>query len=412
METIQVRYTFIDNLPFNIQAYHKQIVYTDSAGNQYIAEAIPTNRPDSPSAVIDAETGGDSPFGPINSRIIPYDPDESYKELITSGDDLSNQWDSIKQTFEEIGNGQTPYRPFSQNSNTTVDEALQRAGLPLPSEDGVGHHFSPGSKGFEGIVGDLIDAIRALGNIDEWYKHIDELVDTFFRSSDKYRPPVRYDPLTLDLDGDGLETAGTTAGILFDQTGNGVKTGTGWVKPDDGFLVLDKNGNGLIDNGRELFGDSTLKSNGQLALDGFDALRDLDSNADGKVDVSDAQFNNLKVWRDLNQDGTTQNGELFTLGQLNIASINTGSTANSQTLPDGNQIADLGTYTRTDGSTGTTGEVTGNLGDINLAQDTFHRQFTTHPDTSVVASLPDMRGSGAVRDLREAANDYRWRMAA
>ncbi len=247
------------------------------------------------------------------------------------------------------------------------------------------------------------DETRQWSESSIWDK-IKDVFNDLVNSADKYRPPVRYDPLTIDLDGDGLETVGTSAGILFDPTGSGVKTGTGWVKPDDGFLVLDKNGNGLIDNGRELFGDSTIKSNGQLALDGFDALRDLDSNADGKVDVSDAQFNNLKVWRDLNQDGTTQNGELFTLGQLNIASINTGSTANSQTLPDGNQIADLGTYTRTDGSSGTTGEVTGNLGDINLAQDTFHRQFTTHPDTSAVASLPDMRGSGAVRDLREAAS--------
>ncbi len=239
---------------------------------------------------------------------------------------------------------------------------------------------------------------------DKFHKAISDFLSDLFNSAAKYVQPVRRDPLTLDLDGDGLETVGTNAGILFDPTGGGVKTGTGWVKPDDGFLVLDKNGNGTIDNGRELFGDSTLKSNGQLALDGFDALRDLDSNTDGKVDVSDAQFNNLKVWRDLNQDGTTQNGELFTLNQLGIASINVGSTVHSQTLADGNQIADLGTFTRVDGSSGTTGEVTGNLGDINLAQDTFHRQFTTHPDTSVVASLPDMRGSGAVRDLREAAS--------
>ena len=169
--------------------------------------------------------------------------------------------------------------------------------------------------------------------------------------------------------------------------------------------MLDKNGNGVIDNGRELFGDSTIKSNGQLALDGFDALADLDSNHNGKVDAGDARFGNLKVWRDLNQDGIFQTNELSTLNQLGIASINAVSTDHSQTLANGNQIADLGTFTRIDGSTGTTGEVTGNL-----ATDTFHRQFTTHPDTTAVVSLPDMqacpersrRGSGAVRNLREA----------
>ena len=215
----------------------------------------------------------------------------------------------------------------------------------------------------------------------------------------------RRDPLTLDLDGDGLETIGIAATnpIQFDHDGDGIKNGTGWVLSDDAFLVLDKNGNGSIDNGRELFGDSTIKSNGQTAVDGFDALADLDSNADGKISNLDAQFANLRLWRDLNQDGISQTGELFTLTQLNISSINVTKTANSQTLANGNQIADLGTFTKTDGATGNVGAVTGNMADINLASDTFHRTFPNVLDTTSVATLPDMQGSGAVRDLREAA---------
>ena len=175
----------------------------------------------------------------------------------------------------------------------------------------------------------------------------------------------RHDPLTLDLDNDGLETTAIAATnpILFDHDGDGIKNGTGWVSSDDGFLVRDKNGNGSIDSGRELFGDSTIKSNGQLATDGFDALADLDSisnggNADGRISNADAQFANLRVWRDLNQDGISQSNELFTLSSQNIASINVTKTANSQTLANGNQIADLGSFTRTDGSTGTAGAVT------------------------------------------------------
>ena len=143
----------------------------------------------------------------------------------------------------------------------------------------------------------------------------------------------------------------------------GITDGTGWVSADDGFLVRDVNGNGTIDSGRELFGDNTIKSNGQLATDGFDALADLDSisnggNADGRISNADAQFANLRVWRDLNQDGISQSNELFTLSSQNIASINVTKTANSQTLANGNQIADLGSFTRTDGSTGTAGAVT------------------------------------------------------
>ena len=225
------------------------------------------------------------------------------------------------------------------------------------------------------------------------------------------RALTRRDPLTFDLDGDGLETVGAAAGILFDHNGDGIKNGTGWVKADDGFLVRDLNGNGLIDSGRELFGDSTLKSNGQNAVDGFDALKDLDSNADGQISAADSQFANLRLWRDLNQDGISQSGELASLASLGIASLTVAKTANSQLLADGNQIADLGTYTRTDGSTGTTGEV-GTLGDINLVSDTFHRTFPDTLDTSAVASRPDRQGSGLVRDLQEAANKGNWKAVA
>ena len=228
--------------------------------------------------------------------------------------------------------------------------------------------------------------------------------------------PPRRDPLTLDLDGDGLETTGIAATnpIQFDHDGDGIKNGTGWVLSDDAFLVLDKNGNGSIDNGRELFGDSTIKSNGQTAADGFDALADLDSNADGKISNLDAQFANLRLWRDLNQDGISQTGELFTLSTLNIASINVAKTANSQTLTNGNQIADLGTFTKTDGSTGTTGAVTGNMADINLASDTFH-----HPSLRAQSAWQSKQShdkAGLLHKVRNdssvSENDTKWRIAA
>ena len=70
----------------------------------------------------------------------------------------------------------------------------------------------------------------------------------------------QYDPLTLDLDGDGIETiaAAGFSGSLFDHNRDGIRTATGWVSADDGLLVRDLNGNGKIDNGGELFGDNTL----------------------------------------------------------------------------------------------------------------------------------------------------------
>ncbi len=217
----------------------------------------------------------------------------------------------------------------------------------------------------------------------------------------------RRDPLTLDLDGDGLETIGInpTTPILFDHDADGVRTATGWVKPDDAFLVFDRNGNGTIDNGRELFGDSTALYAGGTAADGFAALAQEDTNHDGLVNTSDANWSSLRLWRDLNQDGISQSNELLTLESQNIAALKVGSTDHSQALANGNQIADLGGFIKTDGSTGTLGEVTGNMGDINLADNPFYSQFTDSiPLTEAAQGIADMQGAGRVRSLREAAS--------
>jgi hypothetical protein len=129
-------------------------------------------------------------------------------------------------------------------------------------------------------------------------------------------PLLRFiDPLTLDLDGDGIElTALGTAGqagastVFFDFDGDGFKERTGWVKADDGMLAIDLNGNGLIDNGGELFG--------QPARDGYEVLETYDTFADGVIDAKDAAFARLRIWRDLDQDGITDAGELSMAAQF------------------------------------------------------------------------------------------------
>jgi hypothetical protein len=206
-----------------------------------------------------------------------------------------------------------------------------------------------------------------------------------FTSAQRATP--RRDPLTFDLDGDGLETVGTaTSSVYFDHDADGVKTRTGWVAADDGLLVLDRNGNGTIDNGTELFGDATPMSaaaGGGRARDGFVALRQQDTNSDGVVNANDANWANLRIWQDANQDGISQAAELRTLASLNISGINVTPTSNSQVLPDGNRIADLGTFTRMklsrkSGSTGIVCDVgdVGQMADIDLQQNTFDSRFT------------------------------------
>ncbi|MGD9685492.1 MAG: putative Ig domain-containing protein [Desulfobacter sp.] len=224
---------------------------------------------------------------------------------------------------------------------------------------------------------------------------IDPTKPNSFTNSKSWRP-VPSDPFVLDLDGDGIETINLTSGILFDHNADGVKIGTGWVKSDDGLLVRDLNANGTIDSGRELFGDQTLLANGQNAANGFAALRDLDSNADSVIDASDATFTELKVWRDLNQDGISQADELQTLGEAGISSIGLTSTT-STTRHNGNAITSLGSYTKADGSTGTTA-------DVNLAINTATTEFSDEVEVpEALLDLPDMAGSGQVRDLLQAA---------
>lgn len=206
------------------------------------------------------------------------------------------------------------------------------------------------------------------------------------------------DPLAFDLDGDGMETTALVAGLHFDHDADGIATGTGWLKGDDAFLVRDLNGNGFIDTGRELFGDNTLLPGGGTAANGFAALVALDSNADGVIDASDSAFAELKLWQDLNQDGISQTNELKTLSEAGIASLDVANVLKNQSLGNGNTLAREGSFTRTDGSTGKTG-------DLNLAIDTFDTRFTVPiPVTETVKPLPNMVGSGKVRELWQAAS--------
>jgi hypothetical protein len=93
-------------------------------------------------------------------------------------------------------------------------------------------------------------------------------------------PPPPPDPLVLDLNGDGIKTTNVKAGAFFDHDGNGFAEQTGWVDPHDGLLVMDRNRDGIINDGRELFSTNTILQNGTRAANGFQALAELDSNHD------------------------------------------------------------------------------------------------------------------------------------
>jgi len=205
------------------------------------------------------------------------------------------------------------------------------------------------------------------------------------------------DPIILDLDGDGLETVGLASNIHFDHNGDGVLTKTGWAGKDDALLVWDRNANGSIDTGAELFGDFTPQPNGTLAPNGFAALAALDANGDGILDASDPAFLELKLWRDTSQDGVSQGGEFITLLDAGIVSLNLANTLKNQELANGNTLSREGSFTRADGTTS-------GMGEFRLAADTFSTKFAEQIDVpEALRRLPNMGGSGNVRELQQAA---------
>ena len=127
-------------------------------------------------------------------------------------------------------------------------------------------------------------------------------------SNAQYNAYFAVTPIVLDLDGHGVNTLAAAQGVNFDLMGTGTAQLTGWVTSTEGLLAVDLNHDGKINDGTELFGSATRLANGQMAGDGFTALKEFDSNHDGKVNAADQRWNELKVWVDANHNGVTDAG--------------------------------------------------------------------------------------------------------
>jgi hypothetical protein len=161
-------------------------------------------------------------------------------------------------------------------------------------------------------------------------------------------------PIILDLDGDGVEmVARDKSKASFDMDGDGRRDDTGWVGKGDGFLVIDRNNDGLITGAAEL----SFLTEKPGARSDLDALSALDSNRDRKIDATDLRFGELKVWVDANRNGFTDAGELRTLQSLNIASIALAGAATQQTVKPGeNILLATGSFTLNDGTVRSLGD--------------------------------------------------------
>ncbi len=200
-------------------------------------------------------------------------------------------------------------------------------------------------------------------------------------------------PLIIDLDGDGVETAENP--VYFDHDGNGYAQLSGWAGKDDGLLVLDRNGNHMIDDGSELFGNNTMTSSGNTAGNGFLALADYDSNGDGMINSKDEIFTSLQVWQDRNGNGVTDEGELLSLEQAGIAAIQLNWSNSKVTDEYGNEFRQQGHYIKTDGS----------LAEI---VDVWFRETSSNTRdkhkiavSDDIASLPEITATGNVSNLHQ-----------
>ena len=202
-------------------------------------------------------------------------------------------------------------------------------------------------------------------------------------------------PIVIDLDGDGVETL-PIGEKFFDLDADGLSESTGWVNSDDGLLVHDRDGNGRISNGTELFGNHSLLANGDTAQNGFQALAEYDNNGDGLVNVQDASYASLQVWRDLNGNGFSDEGELQSLADAGVVSISTGYTNSSHVDAHGHEHRQVATVMLSNGTASTAADVwfkvdSGkrvNSGDIELTPD--------------VVFLANAKGYGKVHDLHQA----------
>ncbi len=257
----------------------------------------------------------------------------------------AGQWDYYKFTIAQ--NGTTV--AFDYDGHSTAHDSwfnlLSSTGSVIFSADDAGSD--------NGTLTGLDSFLTTTLNAGTYYLGVGSYPNQPFAVSTTYEIQVSFikpggDPLVLDLNGDGAHFQAVDPSFAFDLNADGNADQLDWVSNQDALLVVDLDHSGTIEDGSEVLSEH---------FDGFgfgnsiEALRSLDGNVDGVVDAQDDAFASLLAWRDINSDGVSQDGELFTLSQLGIASISTRETLGSDSV-DGQLVYAVGSFTYVGGATG------------------------------------------------------------
>lgn len=168
------------------------------------------------------------------------------------------------------------------------------------------------------------------GYCDVYVPECEDGVDNDCDSKTDYQDDgcICMSPIVIDVLGNGFDLTNISSGVAFDMRGTGQLMQLPWIQGDDAWLVLDRNGNGAIDNGLELFGNVTpqpppavgTRKNGFLALAEYDKPLS-GGNSDGRITQSDSIFSSLRLWQDMNHNGISEPSELHTLIEFGLTLI-------------------------------------------------------------------------------------------
>ncbi len=236
-----------------------------------------------------------------------------------------------------------------------IDEGVQN----LPESEGSGNVIGlQEAMNEQSELAQSVEEFQALsesGNLADFENDIDAILENWAMYDLEGETVDTTPPIVLDLNNNGVTSNSLQeSNAYFDYDGDGRREKTAWIEEDDALLAVDLNADGVITHGQEIFGEYSPIDDTNSASNGYEAMKKYDTNGDNILDVNDENFSDLLVWNDHNLNGKSDEGELSTLSDNSITSIDLGdeNITFEQTTENGNSITNETNYTNNDGSEG------------------------------------------------------------